>query len=333
MTALLNTVVFFVLSMPVVQGAQMSIPDRFELFRLIRDAAKLAPGEAAEIEKRLEANPENLRDRLQLIGYYRLNDPAHREPRRKHMLWVIQNHPDLPSTIMTYTQLNSRDPGYAEGRRIWLEHVTARPNDPVVIRNAARYFVLADRELAERLYKQGEALTPKDYFWATDLGSLYMLQARNSDDTEYARKAVEAYERALQLAPRREFVLNELGEAAFEAEMFDKAEQYATEASLSSRPDAVHYGFWILGEMALMRGDIEAAKSHLISSAKIPGSPVLGSFGPRMQLASKLLARDERGTVVAYLQECLKFWKSGQERLQQWIVLINNGENPNLGWR
>jgi hypothetical protein len=93
-----------------------------------------------------------------------------------------------------------------------------------------------------------------------------------------------------------------LADAAFEAGEYAKARTYASE--LLSRADAGHRGKAIfcgnqvLGRLALVAGDVEGAKAHLLASAETTGSPTLCNFGPSMVLAGGLLARGERDVVL-----------------------------------
>src|SRR5215469_6262626 len=55
------------------------------------------PEEAAQVEKALEANPDDLAARDRLLLYYSTRDPvtdAIRAARRRHILWLIEQHPD-----------------------------------------------------------------------------------------------------------------------------------------------------------------------------------------------------------------------------------------------
>jgi hypothetical protein len=93
----------------------------------------------------------------------------------------------------------------------------------------------------------------------------------------------------------------------------------------------IHYGNIFLGRVALLRGEIDAAKEHLISAGKTSGSPQLNSFGPDMTLARELLKVDENGVVLEYFELCRKFWKSHSDKLDDWKVLVEGGRIPEFG--
>jgi hypothetical protein len=106
--------------------------------------------------------------------------------------------------------------------------------------------------------------------------------------------------------------------------------------------DATHVGNLVLGHLALEEGDVGAAKEHLLAAGRVPGSPVLVSFGPHFLLAKQLLERGERETVVEYFDLCAKFWQLEDGRLGRWKEAVRRGETPDFkfaryreltGWR
>ena len=85
-----------------------------------------------------------------------------------------------------------------------------------------------------------------------------------------------------------------------------------------------------LGRLALKKGDIEAAKEHLLQAGRTKGSPQLNSFGPNMLLAKDLLDAGESNVVLEYLDLCLVFWEE-QERVDGWKAEIKGGSMPDFG--
>jgi len=148
---------------------------------------------------------------------------------------------------------------------------------------------------------------------------------------------------------RRLLILPGVAKAALEAGVNDKAEQYAIkplqladkhQARLTTaeggRPisdvgDAVFYGHLVLGRLAVLRGDTEAAKKHLLLAGQTGGSPTLDTFGPNMSLARELLKIGERETVLQYLEQCRRFWKDDHGRLDVWSATVNKSGIPDFG--
>lgn len=83
-----------------------------------------------------------------------------------------------------------------------------------------------------------------------------------------------------------------------------------------------------LADLLLRNGNIELAKEHLIKSAQVVGSPVLGSFGPKFSLAKELLEHNEKKAVEDYLNLCGVFWQSHRNHLNMWKSDVRKGKIP-----
>jgi len=134
--------------------------------------------------------------------------------------------------------------------------------------------------------------------------------------------------------------LPDLAKRAFNAGQPDQAKSYANQL-LKMAPqfpkswnygNAIFYGNFILGLVALEQGKVEAAGQYLLASSKTPGSPQLDSFGPNMTLAKQLLEKGHsRDVVLQYLENCKKFWDSHLSKLDNWIATVKSGGIPNFG--
>ena len=94
--------------------------------------------------------------------------------------------------------------------------------------------------------------------------------------------------------------------------------------------DAVSVGNIVLGRLALVREDLEAAENYLVLSGQIKaGSPVF--FGPNMTLARELLKRGRSEAVLKFLEECSHFWRNADVQIQRWAATIRSGEIPDFG--
>jgi len=78
----------------------------------------------------------------------------------------------------------------------------------------------------------------------------------------------------------------------------------------------------LAGLVALEKnGNLTHAKRYLSTAGNIDGSP----NRPSMRLAQALLWRGERESVLAYLQQCRRFWKDDGGQLDAWTKQINDG--------
>jgi len=134
----------------------------------------------------------------------------------------------------------------------------------------------------------------------------------------------------------RDYALPELAKAAVGAGALDKAVSYATEllqhAAQTAQPqldwnygNEIYTGNMVLGLVALRRGNVVKARQYLLESAKTPGSPTLGSFGPDLRLASELLKKGEKDTVLEFLEACRTFWKMGGSQLDALVAKVRAG--------
>lgn len=94
--------------------------------------------------------------------------------------------------------------------------------------------------------------------------------------------------------------------------------------------NAIHTAHTVKGLPVLEQGDIQRAAVELLEAGAIPGSPQLGSFGPSMFLALRLLQVGESSSVLDYFQLCRKFWKMGDVWLELWEAKVRAGGIPNF---
>jgi hypothetical protein len=163
-------------------------------------------------------------------------------------------------------------------------------------------------------------------------------KAKHASAAEVLKQAEKASAEAT--SDRDKFYqLEDLARLAYKAGELKKAENYANEllAKAVQYRDhwnyggAIHHGNLILGRIALKSGDLEKAKQYLIEAGKTPGSPGLDTFGPNMALAKELLEKNEREVVIQYFELCGKFWKLGQDKLENWTALVQEGKIPDFG--
>jgi hypothetical protein len=302
--------------------------------------------EAAALEKKLETDPNDLAARASLLSHYFLDrTPEGRAARARHALWVIEHAPESEIAGSHEVDLDTwlEPDRYEQGRALWIRHLDADGDNPEIVYNAANFFLLYDRERSMSLYKHGAELEPKDVRWRQRIAHLYSMNASRSQstpDTQDSKSALENYEAALKLgdAEDRLSTLADASEAALNAGDTDKAREYARQVVDGAESlrgtwnygNAIHDGHRILGHVALREGDVDAARTHLLESAKTPGSPQLNSFGPELTLARDLLAKGERDAVIQYLQSLRTFWKGSDAAIDNWIVLIRGGRTPDL---
>ncbi|MXW37981.1 MAG: hypothetical protein F4Z65_06935 [Acidobacteria bacterium] len=312
---------------------------------LSREAGKgrnLSAAEAAVLERRLLDNPQDLTARAQLVGYYHAGRRANPRRHTEHVLWFIRNAPEsevLDSRPARVSPMFDAD-GYLEAKRTWQRLVREEPDNVAILRHAAGFHAPSERAFAAGLLQRAEDLEPSNPEWARELAELEWREARRfpeGRDPAGAARALVHFERAHDLsgAADRVDLLPDLALAAFAAGEHQKARTHAL-AMLDAGPnrrdrgDLLHYGNLVLGHLALGENDLEEARTRLLATGRTGRLPIERSGGPDMSLAEALLQRGESATVLQYLELCLDFWPEGEERLLDWIVLVEAGLVPDF---
>ena len=319
-------------------------------YDLIYKGRYLSEEQAKKLERKLSQNPDDLSQRTKLLGYYELksfeSDKA-REKRQRHILWIIKNNPDDQIAGLPSCHLDPYIDGnvYNKARELWLQQIKIFKKNTSVLGNAANFFILHDKDLAELFLKKAQNIEPKNPEWSERLGHLYSLGIKSKDENlrkEASLKALGQFENAYNLTvsdPNRFYLLSDLAKQSFESGDLKKASKYANELIHKAAQykkdwnygNAIHTGYIILGRCALNSGQLEKAKEYLILSGKTPGSPQLNSFGPNMTLAFEILEQGDREVVIEYFKLCSVFWESGTSRLKNWTSTVRNGATPDFG--
>jgi tetratricopeptide (TPR) repeat protein len=317
--------------------------DRSAAVSMAHAGTSLTEAQAQALEARLEAQPDDLDTRTQLLGYYFRRAHESREARRAkqaHVQWLIRNRPEAAIAGGPEARLNSAIDGeaYFEAKRLWLDQAKALDKDPRVLGNAAAFVQLEDDEKAEQLWKQAQQVEPSNDDWPGDLGRLYKRRIyglKAEARRPLAAVALQHFERALEVTDSRASILTDAAEVAVDAGETEKARAFALEllatpAGHWSHGNAVHHGNLVLGRLALQSGNVAEAGQYLLKAGETPGSPNLNSFGPNMTLARELLEEGEREVVLDYFQLCSGFWKSDRGRLDNWAATVLGGGTPDF---
>ena len=194
------------------------------------------------------------------------------------------------------------------------------------------------------------SLHPHDPTPHAELGRLYGRRGHFEHDPAIQATMLKRSHDELEIALKntsdgiaRCWLLPSVAQAAFEAGEKRRAESIARDMVKKSLPpvahpwedcnrgNSIHIGHMILGRVALTRGDRKRARAELLLSGQTPGSPNLNSFGPNMSLANDLLQAGERECVLAYFEECRKFWNRHFSKLDNWSADVKAGRMPEFG--
>ena len=321
--------------------AKMSLPDNAQQ-TLIMQGGRLTENAAKALQAKADADPTDIESRLQLLGFYYHSVIHTQQGHNPHMnlaIWFIENYPESEAAGNSDAHIDpiNNPSGYGKAKALWMKTVEAHPDNALVLGNAAKFFLIFERDLSEGFLKQAQALEPENPQWAEDLGQLYNLSSNRPRSEAWGREAAEKallqFELAMKLKGAdnaNHYQLSDLSKTAFKAGQNDKAKLYAEQLiKTGNLGEGVHDGNLILGRLALRAGDIDGAGKSLLAAGKTSGSPSLCSFGPHMSLAKELLEKGQHDVVLEYLDLCSQFWKDA--RLKEWKATIKNGGVPDFG--
>ncbi len=134
-----------------------------DLVELVQQGSQLSKANVKQLESALKSLPYDFPTRARLLGFYFhkglsiFGRTATIEARRRHILWLIENHPEssvagLPEAIIDPDGHELADEeGYQQARDLWLAQAEKKKDDTAVRRNAAKFLLLHDKAIAESL--------------------------------------------------------------------------------------------------------------------------------------------------------------------------------------
>jgi tetratricopeptide (TPR) repeat protein len=314
------------------------LPDEIRSVLLLYSARNLSKSDANKLEVAVQKTPENIDDRLKLIGYYDWNGHTSldRLRLRAHVLWMIENHPEHPAVAEPSLRDLRDDPeGNVQILALWEKNVPSCNAALSLLKNAEKFFFGKDPSAADQLIHCLSEKEPDNLQWSGELAQLYRLfgvPIHEIDDP--AERALYAHKRVLELIRNpaaRQALAGDMAEAAFKIGDFEGAAQLAKLHLQSSDQSAIQRADTILGLVALRSGDVASGTKYLLDSSMPEAAPYVSLYGPTMVLAKELLENGERDAVLQYLENCLSLWPRGENALQNWITEIQNGRVPNFG--
>ena len=314
-----------------------------------------SPDDARRYEQRLAEHPDDIAARTKLIWYYartRYMDygskraQAALDAHARHLAWMVRHAPDAevlepgPSSNVS-KRINPE--GYVGVVVGWQDQLDQQPTNTAILDRFAAFLSNNDTERANALLRRGQELEPTNPKWAERLGASYLRETISRGwEAEYPSApddALAQFDRAYELHGTGDipgYLQIGRAKAAFKAKRYDLASTHARAMLLEFEAkggngdgDLVHQAHTVLGRIALVQGDVEQAKEHLLASGRTPGSAVLGSLGPTMVLALELLESDEFGVVGEYLALCSEFWQD--DNLDAWRTSVAAREMPDFG--
>lgn len=327
----------------------MDRPDDVDETELLLDAmmegGTLTAAQVEELEVLLSHNADDLLSRIKILGHDASGKRIDVEVRTHHILWIIENKPEIDKLFAPMLTVHQSDRAYKIIADAWRRQSELRSDNIQVLRNAAYFFRGADDQLVLQLLSQAASIDPEDLEVMKDLAHHYSQVALTAAKTEpaicsqYNIEALRLFEQLLLKsdgAHERFYNLTDIATTAFGAGEFQRATEAAQEmlAYAENFKKDWNYGnavFWaniVLGKIAFHAGDLNQACDSLLKASQTPGSPQLNSFGPEFELCSQVLNEGRKDSARLYLVNCQKFWEMGENILARWIADIDKGLSP-----
>jgi hypothetical protein len=153
---------------------------------ILADGWTLTSDSAAKLEAEVERDPENLAARIRLLSYY-TQYIVMPELRSKHLLWLIEHHPDsdifqlnevVTAIVPDYSGVKS--PDIEKARALWLQQAQRYASNAKVLANAVTVLGADDGNIRLELLKRLRALEPQNSEWLEWQGAVYATAVRVS---------------------------------------------------------------------------------------------------------------------------------------------------------
>ena len=221
-----------------------------ENVRKSESARDMTQAQADELEKKLEANPQDFDVRRQLVIYYSQSSQVAWDKKvpglRRHALWLIEHHPE--HDVRPPGLSPQFDPeGFAAAKKLWDAHLAKPDASPYLVYRAALFFLPSDKPYAEALIRRGMKLDPESkalaarlepnvggYQWDMQLATLYASALRGSENAWGTYNDLRTREEFLK-SPYAEEVRAKLA-ASTDARLLVRVGSYMTRGSPTHFP-------------------------------------------------------------------------------------------------
>jgi hypothetical protein len=166
-------------------AARATVPQPSKLAPLVYEGRRLTAEQAGALEEQLKTNPEDLAARTRLLGYYftiaknQIGVPATIAARRRHILWLIEHHPESEVTGLSESTLDvlghdlADKEGFEQARALWVKQLELHKDSAEVMTNAAMFFKLPDKALAVQAAERAHEIEPANSERTAQMGFTY----------------------------------------------------------------------------------------------------------------------------------------------------------------
>lgn len=321
-----------------------------EDFRYIFAGEEMSAEQAAQVAQRLTTQPNDLRARLMMLGYYQSTSNATPSinDQFQHALWMIDNHPAHYVSQYIHWAGHSSDwtPAMSQqASKHWHAQLRKHPKNSRVVAYAAEFFDDQDKAVAESLLKKAARLDPNWVVPVRRLAQTYRAKAirakTKANRIAFARLAIRWAEKAFALHDTRgervgmltEFthVAIRYGHLSAARKYVKRLEYYGTIMPLWNQYSLL-YSLWLafiddkprsaLFRLKALVESFEAEPTH-VSASTVSAA-----------LITDLLERGQHQDVEKFIEFMIPVTadKVRQELYQAWLLQIRRGAKPKIEW-
>lgn len=149
----------------------------------------LTSEEAALLETKLLRTPDDEVARIHLIGYYFRNRTSHSKQRKaQHICWFLEHAPTHPILGAPSALVLPDDSGFSSVQLAWERNLEVHSGNAHVLMNAARFYLVSNREYSQKLGLRGRDLEPDNEDWIQHLVQTgYFKAPKKEKDGDYQR--------------------------------------------------------------------------------------------------------------------------------------------------
>jgi len=328
-------------------GYRVSRETRLEACRSMAYAgSSLSEQDAKDLEAQLRKDPADADSRVQLIGYYshRAMGAGRNAPVEEwigHLTWLVKNQPEADILGVDSPRLNryQSPENWDRLKELWLEAIRKHRNDARVLGNAAGYLSADNTKLGAELLERAISLDPDDPYWHKRLASAYESLARRAQPDEKKNlweRTIAELEKAFQLqrGHRKQFLLNDIAEAALEAGDTTKARDRATEVLAAESSGTTSYfrqkAEIVLARVALASGDRAAMRDYMKKACQDAADPAVRVAMPSFELIGEMLSAGDKDDALEYLKLCETAWPESVGKIRDMASLVKQGRTPSI---
>jgi hypothetical protein len=215
-----------------------------ELIRA-HQGGKLSRKQATLLEQKVNADPNDVKSRVSLLGYYHRSsllswsgffwsafrgDSIHQRRYVNLITWFVENRSQSIEAGLAemYPPLGFDKSVSKTLKEMWEKEIAKSPTDVTVLCNAASFFHHTDRAISEELLRAAQELDPENAYLAGRLSQLYMLESKGNSEL-LARALLQKEAQIAKSSRANPYDLRDLARLAFANHDYEKAELAAAQ--------------------------------------------------------------------------------------------------------